>query len=238
MEAASSTRAPLKVAIVGKAPASLGLAPYHDPAWEIWTLSDLIVQKQVPRWTRHFEVHQHADIRNRGGGTYWKWMQELPADGNPVYMPEPPADIPAARKFPVEELVAKFGHYFTNTVSWMLAFALHEGAEEIGVWGVDMACSEEYKAQRPSCEYFIGLAVGAGVAVTMPGASDLLKCRKLYGVEPDEEFSQKFKARTAELSKRVTDIETRRDNAALEAAYLKGALDSQAWYAEWLPIGD
>ena len=46
------------------------------------------------------------------------------------------------------------------------------------MYGVDMAqdtlLAAEYSEQRPSCEYFIGLAEGAGIRVDIPGGSDLL----------------------------------------------------------------
>ena len=56
-------RKTLKVAIVGKAPASQQLAPYGDESWEIWSLSD--APKEIPRWSRHFELH---DIEGNTAG--------------------------------------------------------------------------------------------------------------------------------------------------------------------------
>lgn len=236
-EQAVTESKPLRVAIVGKAPSSIPSAPYGDPSVEIWTLSDLVPNQQVPRWTRHFELHRHDLIRDRCGGHYWKWLCSVsPEEGKPIYLIEPAAEIPAGVLFPFEELQAAFpfGQYMTNTVSWLIAYAIYCGASEIGVYGVDMAQNDEYRAQRPSCEYWLGLAAGRGITVKIPPQSDLLKCRALYGITPDGDFKNKWKARTAELKGRVEQMERQRDDAALQAAYLSGALESQQYYAQWL----
>jgi hypothetical protein len=43
--------------------------------------------------------------------------------------------------------------------------------------------NSEYVDQRPSCEYFIGLARGAGIKVYIPPASDLCKTRFMYAFD-------------------------------------------------------
>jgi hypothetical protein len=228
------TEAHLKVAIIGKAPSSISLAPYNDESWEIWTLSDLPFTKEVPRWTRHFELHDPRVIINRGAGQYWKWLTEQPTNDKPIYMREMVPAIQAGVLFPWETIIAKYGGYFNNTVSWLIAFAIQSGVKELGVFGVDMAQSQEYLAQRPSCEYYLGMAEGMGIKVTIPGASDLLKCRRLYGIEDEGLYAEKFRARNTELRTKLKQIEDKRDNAALEAAFFQGCVDSQEYYAQWL----
>jgi len=75
----------------------------------------------------------------------------------------------------------------------MIAMAIFEGYQEIGVWGVDMAVGTEYVNQRPSCEYFVGLARGAGIRVYIPPASDLCKTRFLYAFENERQHQYKEK---------------------------------------------
>jgi len=67
----------------------------------------------------------------------------------------------------------------------MLKFGPPAPAEnpEIIVYGVDMAVGTEYAHQRPSCEYFLGLAAGLGIKVTIPDEADPLKTRFMYGFE-------------------------------------------------------
>lgn len=69
-----------------------------------------------------------------------------------------------------------------------MALAIHEGAEEIGLWGVDMKDGEEYAYQRPNMEYLIGLAEGNGIGVFIHPDSSLCKFKsdgiKFYNHEP------------------------------------------------------
>jgi hypothetical protein len=41
--------------------------------------------------------------------------------------------------------------------------------------------NSEYGPQRPSCEYFLGIAVGLGIKIVIPKQMDLLKTKFLYG---------------------------------------------------------
>ena len=75
----------------------------------------------------------------------------------------------------------------------MLALAIHEGFEEIHVYGVDMAVDTEYHHQRPSCEFFLGLAAGMGIKIFVPDTADLLKTRFLYGFDEPKETKWKRK---------------------------------------------
>ncbi len=223
---------PEKVAIIGKAPSSRGMAPFDDSAWEIWTLSDLVPMKQVPRFDRHFEIHPLDWFRTRGDG-YFDWMAGI--TDKPVYLREKMPEVPSSEAFPVDEIVAKFGRYFTNTVSWMIAYAIYLEVKEIGVYGVDMAQDGEYKSQRPSCEFFLGWAAGAGIKITIPAESDLLKCRMLYGIETDGgEMRAKWLARTNELRQRGQTKRQQAEQANYEAAMIEGALEAQQYYKQWL----
>ena len=45
----------------------------------------------------------------------------------------------------------------------MLAMAIEQKPEAIGIWGVDMSADEEYSHQRPGCHYFIQRAQELGI---------------------------------------------------------------------------
>lgn len=223
-----------KIAIIGKAPSSRELAPYSDESWEIWTLSDLVPKGQATRYSRHFEIHPLQWIKDRQDG-YYQWLCEQKPDERPVYLMEMSTDIPAGVPYPIDAVKNQFRNYFTNTVSYMLALAIMEKPDEIGVWGVDMAQSEEYQRQRPSCEYFIGVAEGAGIKVTLPDQCDLLQASRLYGFETDQGRARtKWKARTEELQRRIGKQQGIRDNAQLQMAFLNGALESQEYHDQFI----
>jgi hypothetical protein len=104
----------------------------------------------------------------------------------------------------------------------MLAMAMDEGYKEIHLYGVDMANGSEYQDQRPSCEYFIGLARGAGIIVAIPSTSDLLKTPILYGYEEEKQSIMKFKYQTRlkELDQRLIDNEEERTNFLIQQGRL------------------
>ena len=92
-----------------------------------------------------------------------------------------------------QDTLKTFGNYFTNSVSYMIALAIKQGATEIGCYGVDMATGSEYGPQRPSCEFFLGIAAGMGISITIPATADLLKTKFLYGFQEREQCAWEAK---------------------------------------------
>lgn len=140
-----------RVAICGTAPASLKEAPFHDETWEIWGTSRL--WKEIPRADVWFELHPLDEIgrgwnvnleqREAAREEHVEWMAQA---GLPVYLQEEDERVPTGVPYPLEEVEAflesEFGDveaYFTNTIAYMIALAIYQGVDEIGVWGVDMA---------------------------------------------------------------------------------------------------
>lgn len=176
--------APLKVAIVGKSPHSNEFAPWGDPSWEIWWIGS--GAHLLPRWNRVFEIHDLDDGFKRWEAEYQVWLTQ--DHGKPVYVQKPDGRVPSGVQYPKDEIIARYGTYFNNSVSWAICLAMLEGASTIGVWGVDMAdagqtSNGEYQHQRPSCEYHLGYARGAGIDVYVHPNSSLLTCHHLYGFD-------------------------------------------------------
>jgi hypothetical protein len=64
----------------------------------------------------------------------------------------------------------------------MIAYALLQGAKEIEFYGVNQAGSHEYTEERGGVEYWIGVASGLGVKISINGKdSQLLKYKGRYG---------------------------------------------------------
>lgn len=208
-----------KIAILGRAPSTVMQAPFDDPTWEIWSLGNAIVlegdtgaQKgvpQFPRWDVWFELHDLDAKREGWSKEYWDWLGQ--DHGKPIWISQPHAHMPHARIYPWQQVFAKFGRYFNNSISELMALALLEGATELALYGVDMAQSDaalhdgnpEYQHQRPSCEHMVGFARGMGVPVFIPDASDLCKTPRIYAFQSDEAKSNvKLTARLRELRDR------------------------------------
>jgi hypothetical protein len=188
-----------KVAIVGFAESSRHLAPYNDDEWEVWAMNQLY--RHIPRATRWWEMHQRKDfLADQVPGTdYLKWLSESPI---PIYMIDKFEDIPNAVRYPIEEMTKQFGDYFYSTISYMIALAIAEGFEEIGLWGIDLAHDTEYQYQKPSAEYLLGIARGLGITIHLPPQSALLKGVYRYGYDPmpDNKDLQWLKVYTERVS--------------------------------------
>lgn len=245
-KAAPEKRKPLKVAIVGKAPSTMSQAPFADDSWEIWTLNDSAYREQIPRWDRQFELHPIEWTKNPAYNEYHAWLTQ---QTKTVYVREETPDLPNATPYPRSHMLAKYEHllpdyccrYYTNSVSWMLALAIDEGATEIAIYGVDMAQhgiggKSEYAHQRPSCEFFIGIAIGAGIPVYIPQGSDLLKTYALYGFESDkiDDMQAKMDVRTKELKDRITQHKQAVQENERASIYLEGALENTQYVREWI----
>jgi hypothetical protein len=186
-----------KVAIVGYT-TTRELAPYDDPEFEIWGIND--IYRHIPRFDRFFQLHKPEQLDKEHKAHPERDNAEINRASImnmqcPVYLQEADPEIPHTIKFPLQELIDTFSpyfvepehtKYFTNTIAYLLAFAIYEGFEEIHVYGVDMAMSSEFSQQRPSCEFWLGVAVGRGSKIHVPNQADLLKARFLYAYEDDK----------------------------------------------------
>jgi hypothetical protein len=216
-----------KVAIVGFSEHKKQ-APFDDPTWEIWGLNDL--HEAIPRWNRWFEMHGDAQIKDYCSRKQGKpYLEGLAGLNVPVFMQKPRAEVPLSVRYPIEQIMEFAGtNYFTNSISYMMAMAIMEGYEEIGVYGVDMAQNTEYDHQRPSCEYFIGFARGRGIKVHLPKTSDLCKLRWLYGFEDEQRNA--YEARVKEIydgviKRKQAAEEQERQGAMAKLQYI-GAIDA------------
>lgn len=160
------------VAIAGHAPSSREGVNAEPDSVEIWGLNE--GWTFMRRWDKWFEIHNHEVTPGR-----WAEIAKLDC---PVYMREVNAEIPKSVKFPMEAVTEKWGLYLSSTIDYMLALAIYEGVDEVHLHGVDMSAHSEYAYQRPSCEYWLGIAKGLGMTVVLPNASPLLRA-PLYGVE-------------------------------------------------------
>lgn len=110
-------------------------------------------------------------------------IAKINASGKPLIAPYRYAEIPLSMPFPLEDYVKRYGApYFTNTIAYMIAFALLNGAEKIDVYGINQASSSEYFYEKAGVEYILGIAIGQGVEVTIHGdKSELLANKARFG---------------------------------------------------------
>ncbi len=227
-----------KLAIIGCAD-SKSEAPWHlTEEFEFWGVNNLFLTFQKP-FTRWFDIHQFTqeggkwfrrgkpDFRGMPVDKYLENLGKLPW---PVYMQQLHPLVPNAIQFPFAAMVQAFGSYFTNSISWQIALGIAEGFKELHVYGVDMAVDTEYFWQRPSCEYFLGMAVGKGIKVFIPDTCDLMKTRFLYGAQEVQElpFRNKIKAMQQSMHERRAKSEQEMQLAQRKMFEYNGALAATA----------
>lgn len=203
-----------QVAILGFASSTLGEAPVHDEAWEIWGLNQL--WNMIPRWDVWFDLHPWHDTLPDHPHVSWLRQQT-----KPIVMQRHIPDVPASIPYPKDEIVSHFGTYFTSSIAWMLALAIAQGYPVIGVWGVDMLGDGEYAFQRACCDYYIGYARALGRTVILPHGSALARSQGLYGYDYVEPWSQR---RAKRLAKRLRILHDQKDEALKAIYMLDGAL--------------
>lgn len=120
-----------------------------------------------------------------------------------IYMQKKHNDIPNSIELPMKEVTREFlpdKHYYTSSPAYMLSLAMLMGYKEIELYGFDMGTKTEYHYQRANFEYWIGIAHGRGIKVTLPG-SQILK-GLLYGYENMKTgYRQQLEMREFELNK-------------------------------------
>lgn len=170
-----------KVAIVARG-GTHAAAPWQDEEWEIWGLPWI----SYPRITRFFEIHEEEFYTGPDE------MRDGVMAANAARWPEVPVYCTASRAhafrvpvpYPLEAVMADIPiPFLEDSVAHMIALAIHEGVEELGLYGVHMMGA--YASHRPSVTYLVGLAQGRGVKVTIPPGSPLfmsLYVQGRYGV--------------------------------------------------------
>lgn len=219
-----------KIAILGSAISSVGLAPFGKKDWEIWGCSP--ANKTLPRVDVWFELH-NVELKKREGLTEWmEWLGKQPI----VFMQNGPSnEFPGARAYPLREMVKKYGAYlWTSQVAYMLAAAIEQKPEAIGIYGVDMAANSEYNQQRLACQMLIQIARQEGIDVIVPPESDLLEPPPLYGYCESSRHYRKLIARSQELHNRINNQRNIKAAADHEERHLVGALDDLEYQmAHW-----
>jgi len=153
----------MKVCIVGSAESSISLAPFQDPEWEIWSCSPTM--RLLPRIGVAFELHKYDRTVEPFSPEYVSWLNDF--DGIVWMMAEYP-QVKNCEVIPYKALMKKYSPYFfTSSIAWMMALAI-EVADEISLYGVDMAASTEYYDQKMGCQFFAQIAKKKGIKVSVP----------------------------------------------------------------------
>ena len=224
----------MQIALLGAAPSSRLLAPFNDPNWEIWACSP--PNFDLPRVDAWFEVHSLKRKMNQVNKPFFDKLLAHPR----VYLNGADPEFgkfPNGIAYPIEEMVAEYGEYFfTSSLAYMMAFAIKQKPDMIGLWGVDMSAAEEYGYQRAGCHFFIREAAKAGINVVAPVESDIMRPVPLYGFKEQTPMYWKQRVRRKELEDRIHRCQHTIENQKREELILRGALDDMNYVENtWMP---
>ena len=177
------------VAIVGFAPSSRLDAPELPPNVEIWGMND--AHSFLDEASLWFQIHElemidgsDSEYKKRqrpelSSGEHGQWLRETKI---PVMMIDKHPEVPASRRYPLEKVWPFEDHapYITSTPSFMLAYAIYQGYDEVHLLGLDLTMTEEYQEQKACLEFWIAIALSKGIKVIWPDSSPLLFA-PLYG---------------------------------------------------------
>lgn len=131
-----------KIAILGKLETKYK-APFNDPDWEIWSMNKHIDEELIPRVDKWFDIHKN------------------PAKTN--------ADV-LRDNFPFEECYKLAGgNYFNTIASYLIAYAILQGATDIALYGMRFTIDHARRQRElENVRQWIFFALGRGINVTIP----------------------------------------------------------------------
>ena len=169
---------PKKVALVAKGAScqsfvheSLGVVGQKFPFDEVWTLN------RGYKAFMHNKVFIMDDLR---------WLQvrdpiyanELKKHNRPIITSTVYPEWPTAVAFPYQDVLEKLSDdiFNVNTVSYMVAYAIYIGVEELSIYGADFWYPGSDMSERggQAVAYMLGIAHGHGMHHRLPHTTSLL----------------------------------------------------------------
>lgn len=204
-----------------------GRHQFCDETWAINALGDVFACDLV----FHMDDVRIQEIRaaakpDSNIAAMLKWIRTSPV---PVVTSRAHPNYRALVEFPLEDVLNHFGHeYFNNTAAYAVAFAIHIGAKQISVFGMDYTYPNVHDAEkgRACVEYWLGQAHARGIKINLPKTTSMMdacyeRTSRLYGydtldvgfnVQADGTLKLEFKSRDTLPS--AAQIEKNYDHSA------------------------
>jgi len=120
------------------------------------------------------------------------WLAVHPG---PVYTSRHYKDYPGTVEYPLQAVLDTVNPpYLNTTVAYALAFALHLGVKEIGLYGCDFTYPDKHAAEsgRGCVEFLLGIAFSRSVQITLPHDTTLMDMhvpdhKRFYGYATGDE---------------------------------------------------
>jgi len=177
--------------------------PFDDG--EVWAVNNVHIYREVDLV---IDIHHHClyPIVEKDKQS----IEDIKKKGIPFMSREAIPGIPNSIKYPLEEISEEFDtDYFGSGIDYIIALAIYRGATEIHVYGVMMAKGSEYFHQKPSVEFWLGVAKGRRIEVVVHGESSILKTKNclLYGYGLVQDIGKKQHPEQEELMEMLRSYE-------------------------------
>jgi len=153
---------------------------------EIWGVNNVHLLQDVDLIV---DIHNRVNPKEEKDRVH---MKELGKKGIPTYSQDKIEGFDNVKKYPVDEIIKEFGvDYFGSGIDYIIALAIYEGATDIHMYGVCMMDKSEYTHQKASVEFWIGVAMGRGINVTVHGEYPVILKTKdglLYGYKTFQQY--------------------------------------------------
>lgn len=160
----------MEVALIGKGPGR-ELAPLVGAGAVTWGVNDVVAHRQcdVCFWMdRHLMKDTQMDRLVTAS---------VNKTGTPTYSVHAWDDIPSIQ-YPIDDVVKAFTvDHFADSFCYMLALAIYQGFNRIDLYGFNYSYGSNYMTEKPAAEFWIGVALGKGIIISIHGESDLLKTK-------------------------------------------------------------
>jgi hypothetical protein len=182
-----------------------GNRKFFDEVWGINVMTDII------QCDRGFFMDSISFLKNDPRtekhlyGCYKDWLSRCNV---PVYSSVTDPEFPCIVEYPLEDVVNTLqSSYFSNTVAYAVALAVHIGVKNLFLFGCDYnysGANKSFEDGRGCVEFYLRAAQERGISVHIAANSSLLDTNKklrdkMYGypfeveVIPDEENSGRVK---------------------------------------------
>ena len=164
---------------------------------ETWGVNDIILRRD--QLSMCFHMHDMDWIRRKEWSALKLIIEKAKKFSIPIMTTKVYDWIPTSVAFPIDDIVNKFkANYYGSSIDYMITLAMYWGIygtgerdfDTINIFGCNMVLKGEYAQQKPSLEFWIGMAMGLGYKVNIIAGkhSAILKTydKKMYGYNIDQ----------------------------------------------------
>lgn len=175
----------MEVVLIGKGDGR-ELAPKYGSGVTTWGVNDVVAHRQcdVCFWMdRHLMKDSQMDELVTAS---------VNATGTPMYSVKTWDDIPTSVEYPREEIFKTFGtDFFADSLCYMVALAIYQGFDTLSLYGFNYSHGSNYVTEKPAIHYWLGVAIGRGLTVSVHGPHcEIFKTKdgKVYSYSDEQQY--------------------------------------------------